>query len=290
MKKKIAYLGPAGTFCEEAALIKISMEKDGELIPCSSIAGVFAAVDYGSVSQGMVPIENSCEGSVNITLDLLAYEYQLEITEEIILPVRHNLLARPGLKNADISTILSHSQALAQCRQYLAQYLDGAETLSIASTAEAAYRVSVSPEPWAAIGTQAAARAYGLDILEQEIQDRSDNETRFVSLGQANQEASPVGEASLNPNSYKTSIILTVGHQPGALFKALEQFYLYNINLSKIESRPTKTGLGNYLFFIDIDGHRWEPHIIRALDGLRNLVHDLRILGSYQAASNHHVS
>lgn len=312
MNKKLAYLGPAGTFCEEAARMIIDGESGWELLPCSSIDGVFTAVDSGTAARGVAPIENSCEGSVNVTLDLLAYEYKLEITGEIILPVRHNLLARPGLRLEDISTVLSHAQALAQCRKYLAKYLGGAGVLDIPSTAEAAYRVSASPEPWAAIGTQAAARAYGLDILEQVIQDRRDNETRFVSLGQAGPEGAPgvaarngsqfsdicsmepkassAATASIEPGSYKTSLILAVDHRTGALFKALEQFYLHNVNLSKIESRPAKTRLGNYLFFIDIEGHRSEPRIIKALNGLQGLVHDLRLLGSFHADPNHTAS
>lgn len=281
MKRKIAYLGPSGTYCEEAARIIIASDDSWQLTPCSSIDGVFEAVESGMAARGVVPIENSCEGSVNITLDLLAYEYRLQITGEVILPVKHNLLARHGLRIEDITTVLSHPQALAQCRKYLARKLGETDSMEIPSTADAACRVSVSDMPWAAIGTQVAARSYGLEILEQEIQDRSDNETRFISLGQSGVDYSPAVGTQTMTDSYKTSMIMAVGHHPGALFKALEQFYLHNINMSKIESRPAKKRIGNYLFFIDIDGHRMEPHINRAIEGLLGIVDDLRWLGSY---------
>ncbi len=281
MKRKIAYLGPSGTYCEEAARIIIAADDSWQLTPCSSIEGVFEAVESGLAARGVVPIENSCEGSVNITLDLLAYEYRLHITGEVILPVKHNLLVRPGVRIEDITAVLSHPQALAQCRKYLVRNLASADPMEIPSTADAACRVSVADMPWAAIGTQAAGRSYGLEILEQGIQDRCDNETRFISLGQSAANYSLAGGPPLITDSYKTSMIMAVGHHPGALFKALEQFYLYDINMSKIESRPAKKRIGNYLFFIDIDGHRMEPRINRAIEGLAGIVDDLRWLGSY---------
>lgn len=283
MKKLISYLGPAGTFCEEAALASTGVNEHWELMPCSTIEGVFAAVQLGKAERGIVPIENSCEGSVNLTLDLLAYEYELEITGEIILPIKHNLLARPGLEMEDISAVLSHSQALAQCRRYLNNNLGDINMVDIPSTAEAAYRVAASDKPWAAIGTETAARTYGLKILREEIQDRTDNETRFVSLGLGRPDETDTIYECTGMYSYKTSLILSVGHQPGALFKALEQFYLCNINMSKIESRPAKTRIGNYLFFIDIDGHQLEANVVKALRGLEAIVTDLRVIGSYPA-------
>lgn len=286
MEAKIAYLGPSGTNCEEAARRIIDTDQGWELVSYASIDAVFAAVNDGRAVRGVVPIENSCEGSVNVTLDLLAYEYQLEIIGEIILPVRHNLLARSGVRIQDLSAVLSHPQALAQCRRYLGQHLDGVDCLDIPSTAEAACRVSSSDQPWAAIGTQAAARANGLQILAEGIQDGCHNETRFISLGQPDQNAITDIRLPTKNVYYKTSLILAVGHQPGALFKALEQFYLYDINMSKIESRPAKTRIGNYLFFIDIDGHHSEPGISKALQGLQGLVSDMRLLGSYRAASD----
>ena len=245
-------------------------------MPYTAIDAVFAAVQQGQAERGIVPIENSCEGSVNQTLDLLAYEYDLQIAAEMILPVKHNLLVRPGVQAEDISRIISHPQAIAQCRKYLAAHFPTLEHVDTTSTAEAARRVAQSAEAWAAIGTDAAARSYGLVILSSEIQDRPNNETRFIILAR---ESSP-----LLPNA-KTSLVLYLLDQPGALFKALEQFYLNNINLTKIESRPAQTRIGDYLFFIDIVGHQLEPHVQKALAGLNSIAHEVRILGSYPAAS-----
>ncbi len=282
MKRKMGYLGPAGTFCEEAAQVMTNPNNNWELIPCSSIDGVFAAVHCHEADCGIVPVENSCEGSVNLTLDLLAYEYPLEIAGEVILPVRHNLLARPGVKLENITQVLSHPQALAQCRQYLSKSLGDINLVTMASTAEAAHRVAESNLPWAAIGTQAAARTYGLSILRLEIQDRGDNETRFIILTPAGKDRSSPNSEKEGKGAYKTSLVISLRDRPGALFKALEQFYLYGVNMSKIESRPAKTRIGNYLFFIDIEGHQLEPRIGKALRGLRNIVADLRLLGSYR--------
>jgi len=282
MKRRMSYLGPAGTFCQEAAQVTVNANSNWELIPCSSIDGVFAAVQYGKAECGIVPVENSCEGSVNLTLDLLAYEYPLEIVGEVILPVRHNLLAHSGVKLDDISQVLSHPQALAQCRQYLSKNLGATDLVTMPSTAEAAHRVAQSDLLWAAIGTEAAARTYGLSVLQQEIQDRCDNETRFIILTQSSQDRSFHDRKTEEMRAYKTSLVISLNDQPGALFKALEQFYLYKVNMSKIESRPAKTRIGNYLFFIDIEGHQLEPSISSALKGLRNIVTDLRLMGSYR--------
>ena len=253
MKRRMSYLGPAGTFCEEAARVTASPNDNWELIPCSSIDRVFAAVHNGTTECGIVPVENSCEGSVNLTLDLLAYEYPLEIAGEVILPVRHNLLAHPGVKEEHIVQVMSHPQALAQCRQYLSKNLGAIDLITMPSTAEAAYRVAQSDLPWAAIGTAAAARTYGLSVLQPEIQDRCDNETRFIILTQAREKRTVPDSKTTEKRAYKTSLVLSLSDQPGALFKALEQFYLYEVNMSKIESRPAKTRIGNYLFFIDIE-------------------------------------
>lgn len=282
MKWTMSYLGPAATFCEEAARVAVRANDSWQLIPCSCIDGVFAAVHHGKADYGIVPVENSCEGSVNLTLDLLAYKYPLEIVGEVILPVRHNLLAYPGVKLENIVQVLSHPQALAQCRQYLSKNLGEIDLVTMSSTAEAAHRVAASDLPWAAIGTAAAARTYGLSVLQQEIQDRGDNETRFIILSQANEDRSLSDSETEGKLDYKTSLVISLSDQPGALFKALEQFYLYEINMSKIESRPAKTRIGNYLFFIDIQGHQMEPRISKALRSLRSIVADLRLLGSYR--------
>ena len=314
MKNKMAYLGPRGTFCEEAAL-RCTDPTKWELVPYHSIEQVFAAVHLGEMDSGIVPIENSCEGSVNQTMDLLAYDYDLKLSGEIVLPIKHNLLARPGIELEGISRIISHSQALAQCRRYLAANFKSLELIDVASTAEAARRVAESNDSWAAIGTTTAARTYGLEILYSGIQDRPNNETRFITLTKygssaANGNTSGVRQGdgsfvSLNqsrarqknrplvspcPHLHKTSLLLYLINKPGALFQALEQFNLYEINLTKIESRPAQTRIGKYLFFIDIEGHQLEPRVKKALAGLKSITHDIRILGSYRAASQGHVS
>lgn len=276
MKDRMAYLGPQATFCEKAALLCIDID-NCELIPCTSIAAVFAAIQLGEANQGIVPIENSCEGSLNQTLDLLAYEYDLKISGEIILPVQHNLLVRPGVELETISCVLSHPQALAQCRKYLSANLDDRECLEVASTAEAARRVADSPLPWASIGTAEAARSYDLAVLSPDIQDRTNNETRFITLSTSRD------SSGLRMPFPKTSLLISLDNKPGALFRVLEQFHLYDINMTKIESRPAKTRIGDYLFFIDIEGHELEPRVMKALGGLQTFVYDLRVLGSYKS-------
>lgn len=279
MKNKMAYLGPRGTFCEEAAL-RYTDKDSWELVPYPSIESVFSAVNRGEIDSGIVPIENSCEGAVNQTLDLLAYEYNLKISGEVLLPVKQNLLIRPGLELKEISRILSHPQALAQCRRYLSVNFPDAEFIDVTSTAEAARRVANSAELWAAVGTKGAAQAYGLVVMSSDIQDQLNNETRFIILSQC---ASGDGSC-LHIENAKTSLLLYLLNIPGALFQALEQFYLHAINLSKIESRPAQTRIGDYLFFIDIEGHQLEPRVKEALEGLKTLAHDVRILGSYPSA------
>ena len=277
MKDRMAYLGPQATFCEKAALLCIDID-NCELIPCASIAAVFVAVQLGEANQGIVPIENSCEGSLNQTLDLLAYEYDLKISGEIILPIQHNLLVRPGVELDEIACVLSHPQALAQCHNYLAANLGNLERLdTTASTAEAARRVANSPLPWGAIGTTEAARSYDLAVLSPDIQDRTNNETRFITL-------STSGDSSgLRMPFPKTSLLISLDNKPGALFRVLEQFHLYDINMTKIEPRPAKTRIGDYLFFIDIEGHELEPRVMKVLEGLKTFVYDLRVLGSYKS-------
>ncbi len=278
MTKTLAYLGPEATFCEQAARSYICNEL-WELLPYPSIEAVFSAVHQEKVDSGMVPIENSCEGSVNQTLDLLAYDYDLKISGEIVLPVKQNLLARPGVRIEEISQVLSHSQALSQCRKYLSNYFPEIKLIDMNSTAQAAQTVAKSYEPWAAIGTTEAALSYGLIILSPEIQDRVNNETRFITLSKETTTC-----VSRDAPPQKTSLLINLLNKPGALFKALEQFYLNDINLNKIESRPSQTGIGNYLFFIDIEGNYMDPPVRRALNGLQIIAHNVRILGSYTGA------
>ncbi|ACV61799.1 Prephenate dehydratase [Desulfofarcimen acetoxidans DSM 771] len=273
---KIAYLGPIGTFCEEAAC-KFTMREqvDWQLLPCGTIVDVFNSVYRGEVDLGIVPIENSCEGSVNQTLDLLANEFDLKITGEIILPVQQNLISRQGVELTAITRVLSHPQALAQCREYLEGHLPGAEPVEIASTAEAARQVALSGEVWAAIGTAGAAAAYGLAVLVPAINDYSNNETRFVLLSRFDSDCFW---------DCKTSLLVYVLNQPGALSRVLGEFSLRGINLTKIESRPTRKKIGEYFFFIDIEGHRLEPKVKEALEEIRTVAQAVRVLGTYRSA------
>jgi prephenate dehydratase len=254
----------------------LNYDAEHALISYPSIPAVFTAVCTGKVDLGVVPIENSNEGTVNQTLDLLAYEYDLMISGEIILPVQQNLLAVKGVPAAEVSAILSHPQALAQCRKYLEEFLPSAELVEVSSTAEAANRVALSEKPWAAIGPVSAAQAYGLHILAANINDHPNNETRFILLSK---------EEGCCAEDCKTSLLINVLNKPGALLQALKEFSLRGINLTKLESRPAKTRMGEYLFFIDLDGHHQEPKIADALNEIRKIAHPVKVLGSYPAAA-----
>jgi len=286
MSKEIGYLGPVGTFCELATKKYFGL---GEYTfkPCPSIQNVFASVHLGEVAMGVVPMENSCEGTVNQTIDLLAYgfscepegksgKYDVKIIGEIILPIKHSLLARPDMKLEEVSSIISHPQALAQCRYYLEKILPQANLVEVSSTAEAVKQVSQSKEPWAAIAMANTAEKYGLKILDQEVNDYTSNETRFIVISKEEQGCS---------TDCKTSVLINISNQPGALYQIIKEFSLRGINLTKIESRPEKTKMGQYLFFIDLDGNHIEPRIKEALDEI-NITNPIKILGSYKAAMN----
>lgn len=273
MPEIIAHLGPAGTFCEEAAR-KYMGSEDMQLQACRSIREVFQAVEEGQVKTGVVPIENSYEGAVNQTLDLMTGDYDIQIAGEIIIAIKQNLLAHPGVSGREIDCILSHSQALAQCQEYLNANYPGVARLEVPSTAEAARLVATSGETWAAISTLAAAEAYGLKVLAPDIQDQSNNSTRFVVLSR---------EDYACVSGCKTSLLIYVLDRPGALFEVLREFYMRAINLCKIESRPARTRIGDYLFFIDIEGHRQEDRVSDALTALQEVSAGVRVLGSYPA-------
>jgi prephenate dehydratase len=274
MADYIAYLGPAGTFCEDAAR-RYSDRKDLQLQPCRSIREVFQMIEQGKVKFGVVPIENSYEGAVNQTLDLLTADDNILLVGEIIIEVRQNLFTRKGLTRQEITSVLSHSQALAQCQEFLTAYLSEVELLEVSSTAAAARCVAESDQPWAAIGNAAAAQAYDLEILLSDIQDQSNNATRFVVLSQ---------EQAVCTDNCKTSLLISVLDRPGALFEVLREFYIRDINLCKIESRPARTRMGDYLFFIDIEGYREQARVREVLSALQGVAAEVRVLGSYPAA------
>lgn len=271
MNAKYGYLGPKGTHCEEALYIYLG-SKDTGAVPYSGVEQVIAAVRAGEISHGLVPLENSIEGTINLSLDLIAHDQELKIAGEVILPIKHNLLSKPGIRKAQINLVVSHPQALAQCRKYLNRHHPGVPFCEVNSTAEAAQIIAGGNNYMAAIGNERAAEIYGLEIVEHDIQDCKDNRTRFVVVSK---EESPVTGPA------KTSLVISITDRPGGLYQILKEFALANINLTKIESRPAKRNLGDYLFFIDLAGHREDPAVKKCLEAIEDMAASFRILGSY---------
>ena len=273
----LAYLGPPGTFTEEA-LLSLPVAEDADLVPLSTVPAIVRAVAHTEVDAGLIPIENSIEGSVNVTLDTLAFETdEVFITGEVVRAVRHALLGIPETHVERITDVLSHPHATAQCRDFLAARLPHAEVHAANSTAEAAREVAErGAHGWAAIGAPLAASLYGLAVLEQNIEDRVENATRFVLVGRE-----PVGATG----SDKTSVVCFIEKdRPGSLLAILHEFSDRQINLTKLESRPTKERLGEYCFFIDMEGHADEPPVRYAIDSLRTKILEVKVLGSYPIA------
>jgi len=269
--KKIGYLGPEGTFTQQAAM-EYGKGQSYLYTQCSSIPELIYKVDSGELDEAVVPAENALEGTVNITMDMLVHDVDLKISGELILPIVHHLMARPGLKIEDLQEILSHPQALAQCRKFLSSRLKGIATRAVASTAAAAKMAADPLSYYGAIGNAEAASLYGLQILEERIQDNDANSTRFVIISKQDKDIT---------GNDKTSIAFTVDHKPGGLYRALKIFADNNINLTKIESRPMKTLLGQYLFLLDFEGHRKEDKIRAVLEELSSSSEYYKLLGSY---------
>ena len=270
----IAYLGPEGTYSEEAA-VKYADKIGGDwtLVPFPTIQAVALAVASGIADEGVAPIENSLEGSVTATLDILIQDSRLSIRNELVIPIDHTLLVVPGTRAADIQTIFSHPQALGQCRAYLEQCFPNAQKIASLSTVSAIDDVWASPVPAAAISPQRAAELRNMETLARGIQDNSSNETRFVALAREDHEAT---------GHDKTSICFSFSEdKPGMLYNALGEFAIRNINLAKIESRPTKESLGLYWFLVDFDGHREDPKVQGVLDFIKSQTAMLRVFGSY---------
>ncbi|MBI2855886.1 MAG: prephenate dehydratase [Chloroflexi bacterium] len=270
MAKRVAYFGPAGTFTEAAALL---YDSEAHLLPFASIAAVAAAVDAGMAEEGVVPIENSLEGSVTDTLDLLIHESTLSIRHELVMPIEHCLLVKPGASPETVKVIYSHPQALGQCRRFIERNFPKAQAMAALSTAAAVEEMLRSEVPAAAIATSRAAELYGAEILAKGIQDNPANITRFVVL--ARHDHPPTGRD-------KTSICFSFSEdRPGILHGVMGEFASRNINLAKVESRPNKEALGRYIFLIDLEGHREDPRVKEALDGLRDKASMIKVLGSY---------
>jgi prephenate dehydratase len=273
---KIAYLGPAGTFTEDA-LIEAGGGAEFEPLRTATIAEAILAVQAGEADRALVPIENSTEGSVRPTLDTLAFEAEgVTIVGEHDHPVHVHLIARAGTEPAAVEAVLSHPQPLAQCARFLRDELPGVERRSVSSTAAAVRMVGESGRPWAALGARAAAELYSCEILREGVEDESDNVTRFVWIA-------PAGSESGGGGPWRTSVVFSElgADHPGALVDALREFSDREINLSRIESRPLRQGLGRYMFFIDIEGAASEPAIAEAVEQLRGKADSVRILGSY---------
>ena len=268
---KVGFLGPRGTHAEFAARSQFGDEIEAVTYPM--ITDVAEGVVRGEVEVGVVPIENLREGSVGETLDVLAWKDVL-IQSEVVLPVSHSLLGVMGAKLEGIKQVLSHPQALAQCRDFLRKKLPKAELLEVASTAKAAEQVSKLGQPTsAAIGPKELAHLYGLEVLRENIQSGEMNVTRFLCF--ARKDSKPTGRD-------KTSIVFyTAKDRPGILHEILGEFAVRKINLTKIESRPSKKALGDYLFFVDLEGHREDKEVKEALKGVRRKTAMLKVLGSY---------
>lgn len=276
----VAFLGPRGTFSEEALLSRPELAA-GEHLPARSIPEVFAAVERGDADLAIVPIENAIEGAVNVTLDTLAFESGLLIQDEVVLNIAMHLCARPGVDLGDIRSVVSIPIAAAQCREWLARQLPEAELAAANSTAEAAATVARSKAgpgkpARAAITTALAARLSGLSVLATDIEDHPENQTRFVVLGAG--VPPPTGHD-------RTSIVVFQSQdRPGSLLDILAEFAARAVNLTKLESRPLKRGLGHYCFFMDCEGHVADDLVA---DVLRNLAakHTVKFLGSYPVAA-----
>jgi prephenate dehydratase len=268
----VSYLGPPGTFTEEA-LQGWSGFSCEQAIPFPTVEEAILAVEDNLTEKAVVPIENSIEGSVNATLDSLVFEADVFIQGEKECGVSHHLLARDGVKAEDIVGVISHPQAAAQCRRHLVELLPGVELQAANSTSEAAQRVAGSGEPLAAIGSRLAAELYGLEVLREGMEDHPDNRTRFVLLGK--EKMPPSGDD-------KTSMVCFIYQdRPGMLLQILQEFAFRYINLSKIESRPTKQVLGEYCFFIDCEGHEQDEVVASALKCLECKLPRVKLLGSY---------
>jgi prephenate dehydratase len=276
MQLRVTYLGPAGTFTEDA-LLAAAGDVEIEAVASPTVYDAIIAVDEGNAERALVPFENSIEGAVRSTLDTLAFDAtSVTIVGEHDHPISHSLIARSELELARIETVLSHPQATAQCAHFIRRELPGAEVRSVASTAEAVRAVSDSDRPWAALGAASAAKIYGCVVLRDGVEDSPDNVTRFVWLA-------PTGTELTGDGAWRTTLVFSeLGEDhPGALVDALTEFSRREVNLTRIESRPLRRGLGRYMFFIDLEGSASDAVVAEAIGGLRTKAETVRILGSY---------
>ena len=270
MTKRLAFLGPQGTFTEQAAF---AYDSQASPLPYPSVDEAARAVEEGEADEAVVPIENSLQGSVTTTLDLLIHESSLYIRNELILPITHCLLSKAEVDLNEVKVVYSHPQALAQCGRFLRENLPNAELVASLSTAAGVEDMQPSDTPAAAIATERAATLYGASILARRIEDNPNNVTRFVVLAASDHD--PTG-------ADKTSLCWSHDEDvPGLLFSVLREFADRDLNLAKIESRPTGESLGKYYFLVDVEGHREDALVKEALNAVRSRASMLRILGSY---------
>jgi prephenate dehydratase len=278
---RLGFLGPAGTFSEEA--VRAASTAEGELVPFPSIHETVMAVQGGSIDRALVPIENSLEGGVSATLDVLALEArEVEIVGETVLAIRNCLIARTELELDAIEVVVSHPQPLGQCARFLRDAVPRATVRATTSTADAVREIAGTDAPWAALGPRTAAELYGCRVLREGVDDEPDNATRFVWLARAG--TAPV--APEGPAAWKTSVVFAgAGDQsPGWLVRCLSEFAFRGVNLTRIESRPRKGRLGHYLFHVDMEGRAKESAVADAIVALGRHCEEVRLLGSYPAA------
>jgi len=266
----VAYLGPQGTFSEMALAKQFGASVEAQ--PCGSIDEVFRAAETGAAQYAVVPVENSTDGAIGRTLDLLLAT-PLKICAEVVLRVQQNLMAK-GASMKAIRKVYSHPQSLAQCHNWLSQHLPGAQRVPQASNAEAA-RMAAKEKSAAAIGPEIAAERYRLKVLARAIEDDPRNRTRFLVLG--SQDSGPSG-------SDRTSLVMTTHNKPGSLHELIASFATHGVNMTRLESRPARTGQWEYYFYVDIEGHQQDPKAAKALAELHDKAPFVKIFGSYPAA------
>lgn len=244
---KIGYLGPKGTFSEYSAMIYTKNIDDCEFVPYPEIEDVLKAVNDGEIDNGIVPLENSIEGNINNTIDTLIFDYDFYIIAEVIISVSHSIMVKPENYDKTFDKILSHPQPLGQCQKYIKNNFPNCQKISVNSTADAARTVVESDDVLAAIANENTAKIYGLKILHKEIQDNKNNKTRFVVVKNKQ-------DYDMSLDKFKASVAFSTQNEPGELYKVLDIFNIWNFNMTKIESRPMKNKLGEYVFFIDLEG------------------------------------
>lgn len=267
---KLGYLGPKGTFSEQAAL---KVRGDCEIVPYSTIGEVLESVDCGYIESGIVPVENSTEGSVNAAVDGMIFDTELFIQSQINISIEHNMMINKKSKGKKIIKILSHPQGLAQCRSFLRENYPDAETVSISSTAEAGKIVSETDQPWAAIGLESVAEIYGLLIIHHKIQDSSDNFTKFAVVSK--------NDTSVPVEGQKITVAFSTLNEPGQLYRLLNLFAVWDLNMTKIVSRPMRNKSDEYVFVVDLEGDKDAEDIKQCLGMLKRKTSFFKHLGSY---------